>query len=61
VCVTGAAGQISYSLLGLIADGSMFGAHQPVIIHLLDIEPAMESLKGKSISWRENFGDECVY
>eukprot|EP01006_Ploeotia_vitrea_P050346 TRINITY_DN67449_c5_g2_i1.p1 TRINITY_DN67449_c5_g2~~TRINITY_DN67449_c5_g2_i1.p1 ORF type:complete len:393 (-),score=10.80 TRINITY_DN67449_c5_g2_i1:2427-3446(-) len=38
VCVTGAAGQIAYSLCPMIAMGQMFGAHQPVILHLLDID-----------------------
>jgi hypothetical protein len=49
VCVTGAAGQISYSLLGSIIDGSMFGTEQPVVLLLLDIEPAMGVLKGRSL------------
>ncbi len=46
VAVTGAAGQIGYSLLFRIASGSMFGADQPVILHLLEIEPALPSLGG---------------
>jgi hypothetical protein len=46
ICVTGAAGHISYSLLDLIADGSMFGAQQPIILQLLDVESSMEVLKG---------------
>jgi malate dehydrogenase len=46
VCVTGAAGQICYSLLNDICLGHMFGQDQPVILHLLEIEPAMEALKG---------------
>jgi len=46
VAVTGAAGQIGYSLLFRIADGSMFGADQPVILHLIEVEPAMPALGG---------------
>ena len=41
VAVTGAAGQISYSLLFSIASGRMLGADQPVILQLLEILPAM--------------------
>jgi len=43
VCVTGAAGQIGYSLVFLIAKGEMLGKDQPVILHLLDI-PQMEGV-----------------
>jgi malate dehydrogenase len=46
IAVTGAAGQIGYSLLFRIASGSMFGADQPVILHLLEIEPALPALHG---------------
>jgi malate dehydrogenase len=46
VAVTGAAGQIGYSLLFRIASGSMFGPDQPVIVHLLEIEPALKALHG---------------
>ena len=46
VAVTGAAGQISYSLLFRIASGDMLGKDQPVILQLLEITPAMEALKG---------------
>jgi len=46
VCVTGAAGQIAYSLVGLIASGQVFGADQPIILNLLDIEPMMGVLNG---------------
>ena len=46
VAVTGAAGQIGYSLLFRIASGSMFGPEQPVILHLLEIEPALKPLHG---------------
>src|SRR3954465_10160053 len=46
VAVTGAAGQIGYSLLFRIASGSMFGPNQPVILHLIEIEPALPALQG---------------
>ena len=46
VAVTGAAGQISYSLLFRIASGAMFGHDQPVILHLVEIEPALGALQG---------------
>jgi malate dehydrogenase len=46
VAVTGAAGQIGYSLLFRIASGAMLGADQPVILHLLEITPALDALKG---------------
>ena len=46
VAVTGAAGQIGYSLLFRIASGAMFGADQPVILHLIEIEPALPTLGG---------------
>ncbi len=46
VAVTGAAGQIGYSLLFRIASGQMLGEDQPVILQLLDITPAMDALKG---------------
>ena len=46
VAVTGAAGQISYSLLFRIATGEMLGTDQPVILQLLEITPALEALQG---------------
>ena len=46
VAVTGAAGQISYSLLFRIASGQMLGPDQPVIFQLLEIAPAMKALEG---------------
>jgi malate dehydrogenase len=46
VTVTGAAGQISYSLLFRIAAGEMLGPNQPVILQMLEITPALEALKG---------------
>ena len=46
IAVTGAAGQIGYSLLPRIATGEMFGKEQPVILQLLEIPPAMDALNG---------------
>ena len=46
VVVTGAAGQIGYQLLFRIAAGNMLGPDQPVILHLLEIPPAMNAVKG---------------
>ena len=46
VTVTGAAGQIGYSLLFRIASGQMLGPDQPVVLRLLEIEPAMKALEG---------------
>jgi malate dehydrogenase len=46
VAITGAAGQISYSIIFRIASGDMLGKDQPVILQLLEIPPAMNALNG---------------
>ncbi|MCK9604904.1 MAG: malate dehydrogenase [Methylomonas sp.] len=46
IAVTGAAGQISYSLLFRLAAGDLLGSDQPIILRLLEITPALEVLKG---------------
>jgi malate dehydrogenase len=46
VAVTGAAGQIGYSLVFRIASGEMFGPDQPLTLHLVEIPNALEALKG---------------
>ena len=46
VTVTGAAGQIGYSLLFRIASGQMLGPDQPLVLRLLEIEPGMKALEG---------------
>jgi hypothetical protein len=46
VGVTGAAGQIAYSLLPNLVSGAVFGQDQPVILSLLDIPPAQTALAG---------------
>jgi malate dehydrogenase len=56
VAVTGAAGQIGYSLLFRIASGAMFGAQQPVILHLIEIEPALPALGGVVMEL-----DDCAF
>src|SRR5579871_2496235 len=56
IAVTGAAGQIGYSLLFRIASGSMFGPDQPVILHLIEIEPALPALGGVVMEL-----DDCAF
>jgi malate dehydrogenase len=46
VAITGAAGQISYSIIFRIAAGDMLGKNQPVILQLIEIPPAMDALSG---------------
>ena len=56
VAVTGAAGQIGYALLFRIASGAMFGPNQPIILHLLEIEPALPALGGGVMEL-----DDCAF
>lgn len=58
VAVTGAAGQIGYALLPRIASGQMFGADQPVILHMIEIpmEKAMQALAGVAMEL-----DDCAF
>src|SRR5690554_7522519 len=56
VAVTGAAGQIGYSLLFRIAAGEMLGPDQPVILQMLEITPALEALKGVAMEL-----DDCAF
>lgn len=53
VAITGAAGQISYSLIFRIAAGDMLGPDQPVILQLLEIPPAMGALEGVVMELRD--------
>ena len=46
VAVTGAAGQIGYAIVFRIASGQLLGPDQPIVLHMLEIEPAMKSLEG---------------
>ena len=56
VAVTGAAGQICYSLLFRIANGDLLGKDQPVILHLIDIPPAMKAVEGVMMEL-----DDCAF
>jgi malate dehydrogenase len=56
VTVTGAAGQIGYSLLFRIASGQLLGPDQPVVLRLLEIEPAMKALEGVVMEL-----DDCAF
>ena len=56
VTVTGAAGQIGYSLLFRIASGALLGPDQPVVLRLLEVEPAMKALDGVSMEL-----DDCAF
>jgi malate dehydrogenase len=56
VAVTGAAGNIGYALLFRIASGQMFGPDQPVALNLIEIEPAMDALKGVAMEL-----DDCAF
>src|SRR5690606_35179563 len=56
VAVTGAAGQIGYSLLFRIAAGDMLGKDQPVILQLVEIPPAMKALEGVIMEL-----DDCAF
>ncbi len=56
VAVTGAAGQIGYSLLFRIASGSMLGPNTPVILQMLEITPALKALEGVRMEL-----DDCAF
>jgi malate dehydrogenase len=56
VAVTGAAGQIGYSLLFRIAAGDMLGPDQPVILQLLEVPPAMDAVQGVIMEL-----DDCAF
>lgn len=53
IAVTGAAGQINYSLLFRLAAGELLGHDQPIILHLLEIPPAMNNLQGVVMELRD--------
>ena len=56
IAITGAAGQIGYSLLPRIAAGEMFGPNSKIILQLLEIPPALEALKGVAMEM-----DDCAF
>jgi len=56
VTVTGAAGQIGYALLFRIASGQLLGPDQPIVLRMLEIEPAMKALEGVAMEL-----DDCAF
>jgi malate dehydrogenase len=56
VTVTGAAGQIGYALLFRIASGQLLGPDQPIVLRMLEIEPAMKGLEGVAMEL-----DDCAF
>jgi malate dehydrogenase len=56
VTVTGAAGQIGYALVFRIASGQLLGPDQPVVLRMLEIEPALKSLEGVAMEL-----DDCAF
>ncbi len=56
VTVTGAAGQIGYAILFRIASGQLLGPDQPIVLRLLEIEPAMQALGGVAMEL-----DDCAF
>src|SRR5579864_7710789 len=56
VTVTGAAGQIGYALVFRIASGQLLGPNQPIVLRMLEIEPAMKSLEGVAMEL-----DDCAF
>jgi len=56
VAVTGAAGQIGYAIVFRIASGQLLGPDQPIVLHMLEIEPAMKSLEGVAMEL-----DDCAF
>src|SRR5215217_1205252 len=56
VAVTGAAGNIGYAIAFRIANGDLFGPNQPVILHMLEITPALKALEGVAMEL-----DDCAF
>ena len=56
VCITGAAGQIGYSILPLFATGQVFGPNKKVVLNLLEITPVLPALEGVRMEL-----DDCAY
>ncbi|HEX4837011.1 MAG TPA: malate dehydrogenase, partial [Solirubrobacteraceae bacterium] len=56
VAITGAAGQIGYQLVFRVASGQMFGPDQPVVLRMLEVEPAMKALEGVAMEL-----DDCAF
>lgn len=56
VAITGAAGQIGYAMTFRIASGEVFGAHRPVVLHLIEVPPVMPALDGVHMEL-----DDCAF
>ncbi|MCC6458179.1 MAG: malate dehydrogenase [Caldilineaceae bacterium] len=56
VAITGAAGNIGYAAAFRIANGDLFGPDQPVILHMLEITPALKALEGVAMEL-----DDCAF
>jgi malate dehydrogenase len=56
VAITGAAGQIGYAMTFRIASGEVFGAHRPVVLHLIEVPPVMSALDGVHMEL-----DDCAF
>jgi malate dehydrogenase len=56
VAITGAAGQIGYAMTFRIASGEVFGQHQPVVLHLIEVPPVMPALDGVHMEL-----DDCAF
>ena len=56
VAVTGAAGQLAYALIFRLASGEVYGKDQPIILHLVEIPPAMKALDGVAMEL-----DDCAF
>src|SRR5690348_11104724 len=56
VAVTGAAGQIGYSLVFRIANGDLLGPDQPIVLSMLEITPALDALRGVAMEL-----DDCAF
>ena len=56
VAITGAAGQIGYAMTFRIASGEVFGAHRPVVLHLIEVPPVMPQLDGVHMEL-----DDCAF
>src|SRR5260370_28915063 len=56
VSVPGDAGQIGYALVSRIASGQLLGPDQPIVLRMLEIEPAMKSLEGLAMEL-----DDCAF
>src|SRR5438105_15694806 len=56
VAVTGAAGQVAYAMLGRLASGEIFGSNRKVVLQLLEIPQAMQTLEGVAMEL-----DDCSF